>query len=320
MFSNSDKRKFFRKLAEKGLARVKEEFANGAYNSNIHHIRWADEWIQYQEMNFLNLMRAHLRRLFWHSCPLGAWSFIRNKPIIVFQHGKVGSTAIAGGFAKMNTRVHKTHFFSEYLELRHIKKAISKGVGGWKVITLCRDPIAMKISHFFQNLNNQYKQEKGYVGAEDYVKKMTPSELENIFLQQLHEEDNKQGRWPLCWFYDYLQKIFGVNIFDHPFDKAEGYGIYKTKQAEILLIRYEDLRSKGAQAINDFLGITEYQLVDDNVSTDKYYSNQYDVFKRNIKLPEEIVKEIYLSKEMRCLYTNHEIQEFAAKWRVNLDL
>lgn len=265
--------------------------------------------------NNYRFIRGFLSELYWHLVSPQIWRFITNKPILVYQHGKVGSTAVYEGLKISGVKAFQLHTFARP-KFKNIKKAIMTGVRGWKVITLCRDPIAVKISGFFQNIDNA--QNGCYIGSQDEIRKMDWADLARIFLERLNLKENAVKEWPIRWFYDEFQSTFGVNIFELPFDKEKGFARYKLKNGEVLLIRYEDLEHQGVEAIKDFLELSKYQLAQSNVSENKYYAEQYKIFKDKIKLPETTVRAIYTSKEMKHFYTDKELRSFAARWKVSM--
>ena len=266
------------------------------------------------------LLKKNLRNLkevWWKVVPPEIWHIYPKKPILVYQPGKVASSAIVKSLNKSGIRALQTHNFSESYRLRNIEKAILKGINGWRVITLVRDPVAQRVSGFFQNLSHQGH--PGYIGSEEQVKKMSWKELEQLFITKAIKKETIFDMWPISWYRKVFEKTFKIDLFEQAFKKEKGYEIYHFLQADVLLIRFENLKTIGAKAIQNFTGSNHFLLSSYNVSEEKYYKSLYKEFKEKVKLPKEFVEKFYKSKEVRHFYTEAELRQFSKKWKVDLN-
>jgi hypothetical protein len=177
----------------------------------------------------------------------------------------------------------------------------------WKIITLVRDPIARNISSFFQLIDDEYEF--------DYRKKarsMSTDELVEELIQFFLERHDHDV--PLTWYDVELKPIFAIDVFATEFPKSRGYQIYHGENADVLLIRLEDLDRCAAVALKEFLGIESFKLMNTNISTDKYYADAYREFIRKVHLPPDYIDRMYTSKFVRHFYSDEEIDLFRARW------
>ena len=80
------------------------------------------------------------------------------------------------------------------------------------------------------------------------------------------------------------------------------------------MLRLEDLNESIETALQSFLGIKSFKLENANVSSGKIYSDDYSLFKDQLKLPQSYIAKMYDSKYMRYFYTDSEINTFISKW------
>jgi hypothetical protein len=259
------------------------------------------------------------------------------EPLIVFQMGKVGSTAIVHSLKALclDRPIYHVHFLtregiaeaqrvyaaahpqaqrgSGMARSRHLQaseglfRQIKQSPHGrkWQVITLVRDPIARNISAFFQLLD---------LSIPDFVeryerKALSTEQLAELFLAQRMIHDT-----PLTWHDRELQQVFGIDVFSTVFPYSRGYEIYHNTQADILLIRLENLDQCGAQALRDFMGIDSFKLIGKNVGSKKTYAAVYRDVLENIRLPGDYIDRMYSSKYARHFYSAEEIAHFRLKW------
>jgi len=237
------------------------------------------------------------------------WKLGIEKPVLVYQMGKVASTTIVVSLRWCGQRAIHTHTLTEDHRSRLANRLIKSGRKGWKIITLVRDPVARDVSSFFQNLNNP--NHPYYLNSHSYIGSLSTKELGNHFISKIC--DSSQHCFE--WFNQQLLPTFLVDVFSKPFEKEKGFQIYNTEQAEILLIRYEDLWGKGKIALADFLKLkSDFNWVRGNLSSEKYYTEQYNAFKQKFIFPKEYLKRVYGHPYTRHFYTNDEIKSFMQGW------
>lgn len=252
------------------------------------------------------------------------------EPIIIYQMGKVGSTAVLASLASRNLRgpIFHVHFLS-HNGIEKAKKNLKKFMGvhhnanSWcllesdfvcknvlnlndeiryKIITLVREPISRNLSSFFYNIEK-------YIP--DYYKSgvVSREKLTNIYLNRFIEHD-----MPLNWFDDELKKVLVFDIYNYAFPARTGYDIYHVKKADILLIKLEKLNECSGEAFKKYLGMTDFSLMTANTSKEQKYHEDYQKFIKEVRLPKQYIDMMYDSKYMRHFYEKDEIEHLQKKW------
>ncbi|MGH8502196.1 MAG: putative capsular polysaccharide synthesis family protein [Gammaproteobacteria bacterium] len=259
----------------------------------------------------------------------------QQEPIIVYQRGKVGSSSVYGTLlnTELGRPVFHVHFINA-IERRHrqicsdlkltpsayfarsrhlvvsqyLSKEIKRGLRGkkWKVITLIRDPLKQKISSFFQLIDliiPDFEQR-----CRD--KTLSVEALTKIFLER-YQPDRRQNDW----FHRELQPVFDIDVFAEDFPRSRGYQIYSGERADLLLIRLEDLSRCATEAFGEFLGLTDFKLINENITGNKACAAVYQKFAKTVVLPDAYIDAVYDSIYARHFYTDAEIEQFKARYR-----
>jgi len=260
------------------------------------------------------------------------------KIILIYQMGKVGSSSLQRSLQqlKLNANIYHVHALepnsirdmkrnakknfpkSVFRNLRRsflkiysdakVAKMVSyylKRDRKFFIVSLVREPVARNISAFFQIADRRFvdfhdRVQEGSLGVD---------ELMSVFLEK-HDHE-----WPLIWFDKEMKWAFDIDVFLSDFPKSKGYKIYKNEKAELLLIKFEKLTECAGEAFYEFLGIRDFTLCCENVSENKRYSNIYQDFKTNSRLPLHYINRMYDSKLVTHFYTTEEIHTFRDKWK-----
>jgi len=254
----------------------------------------------------------------------------RFDPIVIYQMGKVGSTTIKESLKRHNLSNEHIHFLSwnniaevekYYLGLPHAKvpKHIERskrlrsfidntwGKIRWKVITMVREPVGRDISDFFQNMGD----------ALPHVRDLPEDKALREIIRHLlgsFSNFNETKDYVCTWFDKEIKDVFNFDIYAHDFNKTLGYQIYEAANADILLIRLEDLSRCCHDAFREFLGVPDFSMVKDNVGEKKWYQGLYRRVLDSISIPDSDLERIYKSRYCRHFYTGDEINHFKKKW------
>jgi hypothetical protein len=191
--------------------------------------------------------------------------------------------------------------FREKFYAERIYKAYVRSQHPLRVITLVREPVANNVSMFFQLLDQ-------YISTDSEISDYDIDELVGIFVE------NYAHARPLTWLDAEIKTHFGIDVFQNPFPVHQGYTVISQGRISLLVLRCElDDRTK-AQAIADFLGLDEFDLVRSNVASDKSYARQYAEFKQRIRIPPALLDQMYNSKFARHFYSEEELEQFRARW------
>lgn len=217
--------------------------------------------------------------------------------ILIYQPGKVGSSSLYKSLKCYGKYVLHSHVLTgmEYGEDNLRKLLEQKSV---KIISLVREPIARQISVMWQNI----------VSVNRYSAQVDFREIEQYYFKKGFENDEFE------WFSRQLEMVFGINIYEHPFDKEKGYSIIQNNNIEILLMKTERL-SELEKVISMFLDMPEFTLENTNVSKEKPYRYAYRDFLKGFSLSETELRHIYFDNwYIRFFYTDSELETFYLRW------
>lgn len=252
--------------------------------------------------------------------------------ILVYQPGKVGSSSIYKSIFNLKLPVIHLHRLaynsnlfgdeniSAYNELmEQIKQSRIK------IITGVREPISRDISNFIHNLNDGRWYTYSFLNQDIndtfqkvvdkyYVNKNYKHELRNDYKWlDISWNCGKYGQM-FEWFDFELKKVFGIDIYDYPFDKEKGITIIKKDNIEIFLYKLEQLNNNEKE-LGKFIGNSKFTLLNDNVGNEKKYKYLYEEFLQNLKISKNYFEIYYLNNEkMKHFYTEKEISIFMQKW------
>jgi hypothetical protein len=254
--------------------------------------------------------------------------------------GKVGSTSTTASLKELgyhrSMAMYQPHFVSDEW-LAYAEQMAAGGSTGWQnlahlcrtgfpyehnldkelrrrrakgqrvtVITLIRDPVAVNVSGFFHN-QKWWPPELRPADADLTVEYLDA--LKRAFLDDYPHEA------PGAWFDKEFRPLYDVDVFASPFDMSQGYAIYRSDVADVLLLKLESLGRSAAAAFQEFLGIDDFQLVTTNTAEDKQYARVYKAFRKHLALPDDYLDKIYDSKLAHHFYAPEEIMGFRQKWR-----
>ncbi len=234
------------------------------------------------------------------------------KPVLIYQMGKVGSTAICESMMRRGYEhgvdcfhIHDLHKPTKLSE----KAVVELPKGDVDIITMTRDAVARNISSFFQCVDMEERAGEWFVDCRQVVELMSAKELLHAFFtrpQWKHEE-------PLGWFDRQLKHFYDIDVYQTSFDVSKGYQTYSNGGVRCLLLRMEDLQ-KLEVVISDFIGI-DCMLGRSNRAEDHWYKNLYRQFLESQSMPENYLDKMYSSKYMRHFYSSEEIATFRRKWK-----
>lgn len=247
--------------------------------------------------------------------------------IFIYQMGKVGSTSLEKSIKNsvhwhsfypfFNRRIYNSSYNKiklptrivapvEYFMIRNLFKMKVKSGNKLKIITLVREPISRNISFLFQFapifLYKIYF-EKGNRANVDKTLEL----LEEEFYERLwHTSANE-------WFDQDFKEVTGIDIFDHDFDQTKGYAVIEENNISVLVLKMEQL-NENIEVIGEFIGDDHFEIVRDNMGSEKWYADLYRTFKKNFRPKEDYVDALYQSRYMKHFYSPQEIQAFRRKW------
>ncbi len=261
--------------------------------------------------------------------------------VLVFQMGKVGSSTIIKSLDNVNVNNVQVHSFfadandNRYKNYKFYKDAVHmnffqklRGFFGnkyvarlvrkrfknkkTKIISLVRDPVSRDIAHYFQhiqfsiyemyreNLENKIYINSEYFGLDYFIK--------DYFNKFNHE-------FSINWFDDEFKKFTELDIYKYKFDKKKGYQIISAGNIDLLLIKLEKL-NEMSDVIANFIGVDKFEIINENISTDKWYNSVYKDFKNAIEFDNDYINKMYDSKLAKHFYSDVEIENFKNKLNI----
>lgn len=238
---------------------------------------------------------------------------------LIYSMGKVGTTTVYSLLKKQHPQypIIQVHFMSDHwvkevlptldpefhnnISIAEKAQALiaDRPKHRLKIVTMVREPMVREISDIFQNW-------KGLLHV-DNMSELTFSQLKNYLDQHNHD-------YVLNWFDTEFKSYLGFDIYAQPFDKNKGYSIYKTKKADILVIRTERMNDCVVEAIRKFCGLKIELTGSSNTIEQKDRKELYYELAKGYEAPVEKLKLLYTSKLVRHFYTDEEIEGFVKKW------
>lgn len=260
----------------------------------------------------------------WHLAVLRAgfwWGRLRReigaleKPVLVYQMGKVGSKSIEASLHSQGVHNLHVHWMNpaairtlsgppssafHVMRSHVIRSEVLGGLGDVRVITPVREPVGRNVSSYFQNFDR--------ISGLPTASEISAGECRDDFLQNYPHGE------PVQWFDSEIDGVLGIDVFANSFPKKRGWKVLTRGQTSLLLFKCELPDSTIAHVIQEFLDLDEFEISRKNVSSQKEYGDVYSEFKRNVALPESYLDRIYDSEVARHFYSQTELRDFEEKW------
>lgn len=271
-------------------------------------------------------MRGSLRKIYLRIKNDIRFMNLKNK-ILIYQMGKVGSTSLE---KSIENSIHWHSFYPFYLQKIYkskfnklkipyriiypiefflmrlmVKRQIKKDIE-INIITLVREPISRNISWLFQVAPLVLYKHYFHVGKRENLEN-TLKFMEEEFYKNIWHESAEE------WFERDFQKITGINVFEHGFDKTKGYTVIRKNNINVLVLKMETLY-ENEKIIGEFIKNRNFKLNTDNISSNKWYRDLYKSFKENFKPDQDYIDRLYNGKYMNHFYSKSEIESHKNKW------
>ncbi len=253
---------------------------------------------------------------------------LKNPFVLIYTMGKVGSSSIYYSLKNDNQveNVFHLHFATKNI---NIHKKFSKKIGDFpyfehlyigeqianlnlietnkkvEIITLVRDPIAIVVSNLFQNPKITSSSIFNTEGNIDFnlAKNYLINELKKGTIFDFFDD----------WFNEELKNFTGIDVFDTSFDKKKGSQIIVKKNFKVLFLTLENLNNNYS-VICDFLGKKNLMFNRYNERDTSVNAKIYKEIVNSIKLPRELLLEIYNRPIVNHFYNEEQVELFIKKW------
>jgi hypothetical protein len=170
-----------------------------------------------------------------------------------------------------------------------------------RIITSIREPIARNYSMIFQAIKNW--------GPYPLVKE-SKGDFEQGIINYL--DFSSASSWD--WFDDEIKAVFGIDVFQYPFDREKGYCVIEQGNVEIFLYRLESSKKLG-RALGAFLGAENIDMLACHESEKEEYRFVYEQLKGELHIPDKLMSQYYDNEKMKHFYTEEEIADMKNKWK-----
>ncbi|MCI8373945.1 MAG: hypothetical protein HFI29_00675 [Lachnospiraceae bacterium] len=261
--------------------------------------------------------------------------------IFIYQPGKVGSQSVWKSIGGDCIQIHSLVIpfgFQEFPREQltyYLSKIRRKKL---KIITGVREPIARDLAAMFQNSDidlwpyHQFNSNIFWLYGDFLGNDSKKLEYSELIKRIPRWKDNLESSFfelsniimeykldEFSWFLYEIKRVFGIDVFQEPFDKEKGYGIIRKGNVEILIYKLEALNNLEGM-IGDFLERDGFQLKRENLSEEKIYSAAYYELKNRIKISKQYFQ-YYYNNNLAYLhfYTEEEISRYKKIWEERID-
>ncbi|MBK8501292.1 MAG: hypothetical protein IPL46_03270 [Saprospiraceae bacterium] len=266
-------------------------------------------------------------------------------PIVIYQMGKVGSTALHAALFGNRPVFHLHSLLPakvDYIKQQLMKQGLGVPVHiadsqiffakylypGAPLTIICpiRHPLDRNISAFFQQLStnillhNDLREGLGISNVILTLRNLPiPYEykclLVDIFTQgnvrknidflSQYFKTRFSHRTPLDWFDLELKPALGINVYDTPFNLEAGHQEYSGGNVRLLIFRSELADNVKEQVISEFIGFSVARLNRAHTTSDKIYSSTYEKFKESLYVEKPLLDIYHQSAFMKKFYGDY---------------
>ena len=242
------------------------------------------------------------------------------RKVIIYQMGKVASSSLRRALEPVPgiEVIHAHHLDAGYAaELNARKRAL-----GWRttidpqavralaaslanqpelpVITLVREPVSRNLSAYFNNLHLIH-------GSKDAWRQLSHEELLDGFLNRYPHDI------PVEWFDRELKPSMGVDAYAHAFPRTGALRL-DTPRCRLLLMRHDLAQEQKCKQVEALLGLNGLVMAQDNLASDKPYSQVYRDFLTRVRLPTAYLERMLGSRYARHFYDDAERANLLRHW------
>lgn len=235
---------------------------------------------------------------------------------VVYTFGKVGSTAVAAALNRAGVLTHDIHSLDPSVLKRQARAALARDAFPphhvslsmvlrerlrrrpphlW-FISLVRDPVAVRISSFFENL--PYRGDG--LGVDSPAEALIEGFLAEVKLD-----------YQLGWFDREYRDQLGLDVSALPFDREARVSVYP--QERLILMRADCPDDAKSETLGRIFGC-EVTIARRNVGAEKPYAAAYARARDAIRFPGQRLDPVYGSAHVRQFWTDPEIDGMRAAW------
>ena len=250
-------------------------------------------------------------------------------PVVVYSCGKTGSRSVYDSLLADGQDAMHIHYLNidnilndwEKSELGDYRERIRNS--GIKLVTMVRDPVARDCSEYLYDMRDSMHRVSN---AFPFLKDNIYDSFERIYGTEGHlyeaelfkmteNMDFERHGKMFDWFSFEFKNILGIDLFDYPFDKEQGYTVIDSGRIQVMLIKLEKLDSLEKE-IAEFTGSKTFHLSRTNTGEDADTGYGYREFMKNISFSDQYLDRYYHDNPyFDWFYTGKEKQMFYRKWK-----
>lgn len=177
-----------------------------------------------------------------------------------------------------------------------------------KVVTIIRDPMGQIVSAFFSKAQRgKYPEEQAALRNADLEK------LHRLFRKRFFDSGKYKNY--LFWFEEYFNKLLGFDVYKYGFNTQSKFDVIEHDTYPTLIMHMELSNEKKSELLKSFLNNQKITIGYSNTRAEKGDKDLYREFMSSVRLPKDIVDDIYDSQFVRHFFTKTERQQLKNKWR-----
>jgi len=262
----------------------------------------------------------------------------RSKPLLlVYQQGRVASTSVYEALARAQSGLSVFHLHTLSAQRADEVAARSKESGTrldrniilakkvarsldrrrqrgglaqpFKVVTIFREPIGIMLSLKMMDAQQSF--------ADISAMGTLPSPQDALeHVKASLERDDPSG-WAIGnWFEEVLQEELSIDVFSTPFDHKNGFTLIGNNEFDLVLLKYEMLKTSLTPAITALLGQEPpgLELRYSNVHRNDPFDEIHAYIKENLRLSQEFCERAYSTRFMQHFYSDEEREQLCLRW------
>lgn len=240
--------------------------------------------------------------------------FVRHRvPTIVYSMGRSGSTGLFNSLCARGEFVVFTHTLRrDKLRMQLLPNApqwverhvIAPGRNA-RIISLVRNPVECMVSAFGSKVTARRDPIEGYahVSAEELSSQFTTG----YFEKQRHLEK-------LNWFDTEFRAALGIDVYQYPFDKEDGYTRFQADPYDVLILHTDLHDDRKAALVAEFLGLTGLEIGRARVRERQASGELYKVFRDRVTVPMPYLDAIVESRYAQHFFTRDTLERMRSKF------
>ena len=264
----------------------------------------------------------------------------RTPVFLVYQQGRVGSTAAYNALARSDLDLPLFHLHSlskarteKLMEHTMAKRnrvnrngLLSLKLGPvfdaltptddpaekWKVLAIFRDPVSIMLSLRAMKYSGGENGPDPEAGSEE-TRQQLLAEMKASF------EADDPSKWEVVrWFEDVLPEELGIDPFSDAFDHDKGYLIVENNKLRFAALKFEQMNDVFNDCIEELLGkkVGNLGIAHENIHRNKSFDQAHQVLKSELKLSGEFLDRLYSTRLMQHYYSDEERAAFTQRWIV----